>query len=65
MADLSSVEIAHASWNNSSRTPTEMASELGLQTAAEGLTMEEGKQINRSLSALSNVVQALTAGAPD
>lgn len=35
-----------------------------LQTAAEGLALEEGKQINRSLSALSNVVQTLTGAAP-
>jgi hypothetical protein len=34
-----------------------------LQTAAEGLALEEGKQINRSLSALSNVVQTLTGAA--
>jgi Kinesin motor domain len=33
------------------------------QTAAEGLALEEGKQINRSLSALSNVVQTLTGAA--
>ena len=31
-----------------------------LQTAAEGLTAEEGKQINKSLSALGNVIGALT-----
>ena len=30
------------------------------QTAAEGLTAEEGKQINKSLSALGNVISALT-----
>ena len=28
---------------------------VGVQTAAEGLTAEEGKQINKSLSALGNV----------
>ena len=28
---------------------------MGLQSAAEGLTAEEGKQINKSLSALGNV----------
>jgi Kinesin motor domain len=36
------------------------AARCALQTAAEGLALEEGKQINRSLSALSNVVQTLT-----
>ncbi len=30
------------------------------QTAADGLTAEEGKQINKSLSALGNVISALT-----
>lgn len=35
------------------------------QTAAEGLTLEEGRQINKSLSALSNVVQALTSAPSD
>lgn len=29
-------------------------------TASDGLTLEEGKQINKSLSALSNVLQALS-----
>ena len=32
------------------------------KTAAEGQTLEEGKLINKSLSALGNVVNALTDG---
>lgn len=32
------------------------------KTGAEGQTMEEGKLINKSLSALGNVVNALTDG---
>ncbi len=32
------------------------------RTGAEGVTFEEGKLINKSLSALGNVVNALTEG---
>lgn len=37
-------------------------SERQTKTAAEGQTLEEGKLINKSLSALGNVVNALTDG---
>ena len=37
-------------------------SERQTRTAAEGQTLEEGKLINKSLSALGNVVNALTDG---
>ena len=33
---------------------------IDAQTGADGLTAEEGKQINRSLSALGDVISALT-----
>ena len=37
-------------------------SERQVKAAAEGQTLEEGKLINKSLSALGNVVNALTDG---
>ncbi len=37
-------------------------SERQTKSAAEGQTLEEGKLINKSLSALGNVVNALTDG---
>ncbi len=37
-------------------------SERQTRSAAEGRTLEEGKLINKSLSALGNVVNALTDG---
>ena len=37
-------------------------SERQTRTAAEGQTLEEGRLINKSLSALGNVVNALTDG---
>ena len=39
-------------------------SERQTKSAAEGQTLEEGKLINKSLSALGNVVNALTDGKP-
>lgn len=47
---------------NFSVTGIAVGSERQDRTGAEGLTFEEGKLINKSLSALGNVVNALTDG---
>ena len=42
--------------------PMATGSERQDRTGADGLTMDEGRMINRSLSAMGNVVCALTDG---